>query len=42
MTQAAEALFMTKGAVSQALAELENQLGSAPFRQAACAAAYQS
>ena len=27
MTQAAEALFMTKGAVSQALAELENQLG---------------
>ncbi|TXE66620.1 LysR substrate-binding domain-containing protein [Serratia nematodiphila] len=27
MTLAAEALFMTKGAISQALAELENQLG---------------
>ena len=27
MTQAAETLFMTKGAVSQTLAELENQLG---------------
>ena len=31
MTRAADVLFMTKGAVSQALAELENQLGVCVF-----------
>lgn len=39
MTSAADSLFMTKGAVSQALAELENQLGIRLFDRAACAAA---
>ena len=31
MTRAADVLFMTKGAVSQALAELESQLGVCVF-----------